>query len=461
VITALLLASLVAPPPPAAADGPSLRFGHFGEVAVYRPAGLPARTALFYSGDGGWNKGVVDMAHALAASGTLVLGVDTPKYFKALDASGDRCTYLAGDAEGLSQYAQKQLGLPAYQTPLLVGYSSGAAAVYAALAQAPANTFQGALSLGFDPKLPTRTGLCDRNGLTTVPTSKGDGLMLRPASSLPAPWIVLHGSLDQVWPAESALAFVRAVPEGEFVSLPKVGHGFSVADNWLPQFKEALARLTPAASAAAAPTAAEIANLPVIELPVPGSTIDYFAVVLSGDGGWASIDKQIGEELTRSGVPVVGFNSLQYLWSRKTPDQIANDLDRLIRYYQEAWHKRDVILVGYSRGADVLPLMVSRLPSSQLDRIRLIAFLGLQHSTDLEFRLGDLLSARSQPEYPLLPEIQKLAGRPMLCVYGTKEGNTLCPDLPAGLAVVVELKGGHHFDGDYQGLARLVMEHVK
>lgn len=459
-ITTLLLAALTAAPPPAVAEDPGLRFGRFGEVAVYRPTGAPSRTVLFFSGDGGWNQGVVDMAHALATSGTLVLGVDTPKYFKAVDASGDRCTYLAGDAEGLSQYAQKQLGLPAYQVPLLVGYSSGAATVYAALAQAPANTFQGALSLGFDPELPTRTGLCDRNGLSTTPTKAG-GRMLRPVGGLPGRWIVLHGALDQVWPSDSALAFVRAVPEAEFVSLPKVGHGFSVTGNWLPQFKDAVARLTPAASTAAAPNAAEIANLPVTALPVPDSPADYFAVVLSGDGGWASIDKQIGEELNRAGIPVVGFNSLQYFWSRKTPDQSANDLERIIRYYQEAWHKRDVILVGYSRGADVLPLMAARMPSSQLDRVRLLAFLGLQHSTDLEFRMGDLLSARAQTLYPLLPELQKLEGRPMLCIYGEKEGDTLCPHLPPGLADVVKLSGGHHFDGDFRGLARLVLDHVK
>jgi len=464
-VIALLLASLslgpIVRPRAAQAEDPALRYGRFGPVAVYRPAGVPARTAIFFSGDGGWKEGVVEMARVLAESGTLVLGVDTPRYFHTVDQRGDRCTYLAGDAEALSQYAQKQLGLPAYQIPLLVGYSSGAATVYATLAQAPANTFQGALSLGFDPALPTRTALCDRNGLTTALAQNGEARILRPVSAIPGPWIVLHGSQDEVWPADSALAFVRAVPGAEFVPLPKVGHGFSVTGNWLPQFKDAVARLTPAASEAAAPTAAEIANLPVTALPVPGSATDYFAVVLSGDGGWASIDKQIGDELTRSGVPVVGFNSLQYFWSRKTPDQSANDLDRIIRYYQQAWHKRDVILVGYSRGADVLPLIASRLPESQLDRIRLIAFLGLQHSTDLEFRLGDLLSARSQPLYPLLPEVRKLAGRPMLCVYGSKEGDTLCPDLPPGLADVVELGGGHHFDGDYRRLARLVLDHVK
>lgn len=456
---ALLLAALTAPGTNTPLDQ-TLSFGRFGPIAVYRPTGIPVRTAVFFSGDAGWKDGVVDMAHALAESGTLVLGVDTPRYFKAVDKSGDRCTYLAGDTEALSQYAQKQLGLPAYQIPLLVGYSSGAATVYATLAQAPDNTFLGALSLGFDHIIPTQTALCDRNGLTTTLGERGVGRVLHPVAALPGKWIVLHGTLDQVWPSDSAEAFVKATPEGEFVSLPKVGHGFSVQGNWLPQFKEAVAQLTPAA-AVPAPSKSDIANLPVIELPVAEPKVEYFALVLSGDGGWASIDKQIGEELNRQGVPVVGFNSLSYFWTRKTPDQSAADLERMIRYYQTAWHRQGVVLVGYSRGADVLPLMVSRLPTSVLNQVRLLAMMGLEHTTDLEFRMGDLIRPQTNAPYPLLPELQKLAGHPMLCVYGRKEGDTLCPDLPKGLADVVELGGGHHFDGDFPGLARLVLEHVK
>ena len=43
----------------------TLRFGRFGTGTVYRESLHPSHIVLFVSGDGGWNLGVVDMAHAL------------------------------------------------------------------------------------------------------------------------------------------------------------------------------------------------------------------------------------------------------------------------------------------------------------------------------------------------------------------------------------------------------------
>ena len=56
--------------------------------------------------------------------------------------------------------------------------------------------------------------------------------------------------------------------------------------------------------------------------------------------------------------------------------------------------------------------------------------------------------------------VRSTSGRtPMLCVRGSDEKDSLCPalvDLPWVKQVV--LRGGHHFDGDYRELARLVLE---
>ena len=58
---------------------------------------------------------------------------------------------------------------------------------------------------------------------------------------------------------------------------------------------------------------------------------------------------------------------------------------------------------------------------------------------------------------PLLPELEKLRGRPILCLYGQQEDDSLCPDLPPGLARILPVRGGHAFKRDFQGVTEKVL----
>ena len=49
--------------------------------------------------------------------------------------------------------------------------------------------------------------------------------------------------------------------------------------------------------------------------------------------------------------------------AERTPEESARALEGVIRAYKLRWHKDKVILIGYSRGADALPFMISRLPN--------------------------------------------------------------------------------------------------
>src|SRR5438093_13720573 len=113
------------------------------------------------------------------------------------------------------------------------------------------------------------------------------------------------------------------------------------------------------ATAASASTAPK--KLPLVEVLSTRGSSDTFVVFVSGDGGWAAIDKSISKVLADSGMPVVGLNALQYFWTKRTPDSASRDLQWIVENYLAAWKKGRVMLVGYSRGADVLPAMISRL----------------------------------------------------------------------------------------------------
>ena len=86
----------------------SLSFGRFGKVTVYQGSLHPSQVVLFVSGDGGWNKGVVDMAKALASLDAVVVGIDINHYLKELGISSEKCSYPAADFEMLSKFMQKR-----------------------------------------------------------------------------------------------------------------------------------------------------------------------------------------------------------------------------------------------------------------------------------------------------------------------------------------------------------------
>ena len=48
-----------------------------------------------------------------------------------------------------------------------------------------------------------------------------------------------------------------------------------------------------------------------------------------------------------------------------------------------------------------------------------------------------------------------------LCVYGDDDSDSICPKVNAANAHVVELSGGHHFGGDYDKLARLILDSAR
>ncbi|HXO27248.1 MAG TPA: AcvB/VirJ family lysyl-phosphatidylglycerol hydrolase, partial [Thermoanaerobaculia bacterium] len=465
---------------PAAAPAPAgetLTYGRFGKVALYRQTPYPHHVVLFFSGDGGWNLGVVDMAETLAKMDALVVGINLPHYLAALAASKETCSYPASDAELLSKFVQKKLGFPTYTPPVLVGYSSGATLVYALLVEAPPNTFKGAVSMGFCPDLPLRKPFCAGHGLTWGPGPKGKGVSFKPATTLEQPWVAFQGLIDQVCSPQDVEAYVRQVKHGEAVMLPRVGHGFSVPANWEEQFKQAFQRLTsavepghapaPAAAAAAAGVGAPavaplppVGDLPLVEVPAKQPAGDLLAVIVSGDGGWAGIDHDVANVLAGKGVPVVGLNSLQYFWNARTPDGAAADLQRIARHYLGAWGKQQLLLVGYSLGADVLPFMASRLPPDLLGRVRLIVLLGPSRMTSFEFHLTDWLGGSGGGDRPVLPEVAKLRGRPLLCLYGQEEKDSLCTEI-GGLGNAVALQGSHHFGGDYVALADRILREAQ
>lgn len=432
-----------------------LAHGRFSKVAVYRPAGEVKQFVLFLSGQSGENVDFNAAALALAHQGAMVGVINTPELLASLEADAARCTSPDGDLENLSRYLQAYYRLPTYITPILIGYAAGGTFAYAMLAQAPADLFAGAVSLQFCRALPLNRPLCPGTELAPAARADGHGVELSPATHLQVPWVSVQIAGDVACPAPLTAEFVAAVPHAAAISLPALGHAWTSTASWLPELIAGYQKIAAQRVPDALPPAS-LADLPIVDLHAQG-TSDLFAVFLSGDGGWAGIDRNVAAALVARGISVAGVDSLRYFWKARTAPGLAADLDRILRYYAFHWKKKRALLIGYSQGADVLPFAMNRLPAATRRRVVLAAMLALDARADFEFHLSSWVMS-GDSGLPVRPEVDKLTVPAALCIYGDDDADSLCPHLQNSRVKVVKLAGGHHFNGDYDAVAQVVVE---
>ena len=432
----------------------SMSHGLFSDVRVFRPAGTPRQFVLLLSENDAPRELERKLIQKMTAAGAMVSAVPLAPFYRRLEAQDGKCTFAAGAFENLARHIEAFEKLPTYLLPIVIGSGRASSFAYGVLAQAPDGTFASAMSLDFCPRLMYRTPLCAVNALRWQATADG-AIDLLPSASLSAPWTALQGPDVAACKPVEAQAFAQRVAQATWIpARASSALATTTQEAQVPAaFDAAYAALAAKEQGLAAPPA-QLADLPLVELPAAGAG-ERFAVLLSGDGGWAGIDKGIAEALVQRGIPVAGFDSLRYFWSPRTPEGLAGDLDRVIRYYAARWKRKEVILIGYSQGADVLPFAINRLPARTRSSVRLTALLGLGQKASFEFHVSNWVGPSG--DKPIAPEAAKLAAVRTLCIYGQDERDSLCPQLAPGHVQAVPLAGGHHFAGEYGALAARIL----
>ena len=206
-----------------------------------------------------------------------------------------------------------------------------------------------------------------------------------------------------------------------------------------------------------APNAAgSLARLPLIEAPSrrAGSAM---AVFYSGDGGWAKAASAIAAGLAEGGAPTVGIDSLRYFWPGRTPDGAAADLVAVIARYRAVWGRDRVILVGYSFGADALPVIWPRLPAETRTHVKAVVLIGASAAAEMMVRPRSWLDLKAADAIPIKPLLAAMTKVRTVCVYGAADKVTACPNL-LPKAQLITLPGGHHFNGDYRAVDEAVLK---
>ncbi len=446
VLFTLLAAWLVFAPPAFAATTP-VNYGLFGNVHIAAPQGEPRRTIIFISDSSGWDMRAEAMATALSADGALVFGIDYPAYLREmLSIRNDSCHFPSAHIQEMSDWMQRHEKVKNFTYPLLLGDGAGAAFAYAVDAQAPKGTFTALITLGWDFSQRFPKPLC-KGDAGEVSTADGNGkFRLAPVAALPNRWLPLPfaaGAHRNGTAAALDTLLKKILP-------PK---SRTPATDGTAELVQDLAWLT-APTTVAKPLPSDVADLPLVEVAAQGEFAQRIAVILTGDGGWAGLDIAVADQLTRRGIAVVGLNTLKFFWQTRTPDQAADALTRIIGHYGAEHPLADFVVIGYSFGASLAPVVVNRVPDAARARIAAQVLISPDADAVFEIHVGDWFgSTHHEGALPLVPEIASTAV-PVICVHGADEDvGSFCPSL-AGKPNVKEvvLPGAHHYDGDYDAL---------
>ena len=347
-----------------------VKAAHFGSVELVKPRGRPQALIILFSGRSGLTKADDGAAQTLARNGAFVAEVDTSVYLQELNKSSPKCHNVPYEADGLSRQIQREYHFPNYLTPILAGVGEGGTVAEITLTAALPATFAGAVSIDPAPLITTMQPFCTPAAVRPVP----GGFAYGPTHELNGFWTV--GLLPDV--ASAGHAYVTSLQEaGMPVEVSTLATGSSLGDALLSLIE---------------PHIGGVAALPLTILPVAKPS-KLMAVVISGDGGWRDLDRSIAENLQQHRVPVVGWDSLRYFWTVKTPAQTADQLADVLTTYMAKWKTPDVALIGYSFGADVMPFAYNGLPQGLRSHVKLIALLGLAHRADFRIVVYGWLGA--------------------------------------------------------------------
>ncbi|WP_316747641.1 AcvB/VirJ family lysyl-phosphatidylglycerol hydrolase [Pedobacter gandavensis] len=187
-------------------------------------------------------------------------------------------------------------------------------------------------------------------------------------------------------------------------------------------------------------------DLPVILYTSTVPESKRLVFLFSGDGGWLDFEDELAAQFAQKGFNTVGFNTRNYFWEQRTPEELAKHLLLLLRTYQMKYHATEIYLCGYSFGADVIPFAYNRLPFRAKRRIAGIQLCSPFATSDFKVRKVDLLNLGGDDKpYKVIPELQKIS-IPILCYYGADENPKALKDMKLKNFKLILVPGTHSYE---------------
>lgn len=181
---------------------------------------------------------------------------------------------------------------------------------------------------------------------------------------------------------------------------------------------------------------------------------------VSGDGGFNKFSMSFMQTLNSLGYAVMGLNAKDYFWTRRTPQEAAGAIETAINQSNKLWKKKNIILIGYSFGADVVPFLQTHFSASMAGKVTHLILLSPSSRTDFEIHVLQMLGWGRDSGESVPGEINKIS-QPVSIIIGDDESGFPVEQLAAKHRKIIKMPGGHHYDGDVAALCRQIVLQVK
>ncbi|TGX41674.1 type IV secretion system protein VirJ [Sphingomonas naasensis] len=181
------------------------------------------------------------------------------------------------------------------------------------------------------------------------------------------------------------------------------------------------------------------------------------AVYLSGDMGLRfGMGPKVAPALAGHGIPVIGISSAANFATRRTRAEIDAMLADAVRTALVRTGAKRVVLIGQSFGADMVATAAPDLPAALRPRIAAIVL--VVPAQTAYFRADPTgLAYLGTPDARPAAALRATGWAPIICIYGIREADSLCPALGPDHARAVALPGGHFLDRDDRRLVATIL----
>src|SRR6185312_835237 len=163
---------------------------------------------------------------------------------------------------------------------------------------------------------------------------------------------------------------------------------------------------------------------------------------ISGDGGFNKFSTNLCDALNKEDYDVIALNSRTYFDDKKTPEQTTIDITSFLSKKLTGRKNQQVVFIGYSFGADVLPFVLNRLPEN------------------FENNWADIFGGNTKRSMDVATEVNRLQNKKIVIINGSDDRNLSRNKITLNKFTFVVLPGGHHFDGDIDEIVEEIIKNM-